>query len=428
MLTDYGKLHVSGAGYTVLRLDGVDTAVREWRVALARGAALRIRGSGHGLSGASVPRAGETLVRTRGLDHYRVEAPGLLTVGSGAVLWDIRDFVAGRGWRLPVYNGGWAGPSLGGFVNAGGLGLRVPALERGKRAAPAVPGAARALDSVSLSERYGGLWAQVARLSMIDGRGEVHDIFPGAADFPWMFASMGQFGLVLEVTLRVLPRPGMGDNLALGGSGRIPISNPIDPHQTDMLPPAQGVDWVYWFTALVPVDEEDAAWKVIGDWSRAHRDALRPTGGWVGPLQDGVPIGFRYLVRRTAPTPPLLYPRDEDFVAMGVMAICGGVGTDPGEAALTRVERAFVAAVVAHGWALYCQAENLSRSLDFRSYWGPERWARFCELKTRFDPDDPRQCGRGTAGGGTGADALRTDASSRRRVAPGRGAERSRSE
>lgn len=225
MLTDYSKFHVAGAGYTELRPDSVSAAVRDWRAALAQGATLRVRGSGHGLSGATVPRSGETLVRTRGLDHYRVEAPRLLTAGSGAVLWDVRDFASDRGLRLPICNGGWAGPTVVGFVCAGGLGLRLPPSERVKLAA----------------------------------------------------------------------------NEA--------------------------------------VAEEDAVWKVVGDWSSEHRDALRPTGGWVGPLQDGAPIGFRYLVRRLAPTPPMLYPRDEDFVTLGVMAVCGGIGTDAAEAALTRAER-----------------------------------------------------------------------------------------
>ena len=380
MLTDYGKLHVSTAHYSALRPDTVEAAVRQWRDALAQGVALRVRGSGHGLSGASLPRSGETLVRTGGLDHYRVDARGQLTVGGGAILWDIRDFVADRGWRLPLYNGGWAGPTLGGFVSAGGLGLRVPPRERQELASPDEP------DLVSLSERYGGFWAQVARLKTIDGCGEVHDILPGDEDFPWIFASMGQFGLILEATLRLLPQPGAIDGLPVGSSGRIPVSNPLDRSETDGLPPAYGVDWTYWFTALAPVGEEEAAWEVIGDWSRAHRNTLRPAGGWVGPLLHGEPIGFRYLVRRIAVTPPLLYPRDEDFVTLGVMAVCPGIGTDPGEAALARAERAFVEQVVDHGWALYCQAENLTRSLDFRSYWGPDRWARFCELKTRFDP------------------------------------------
>ena len=62
MLADYGKLHVSGAGYTVLRPDSVDAATRGWRTALAEGRALRVRGSGHGLSGATLPRTGEMQV------------------------------------------------------------------------------------------------------------------------------------------------------------------------------------------------------------------------------------------------------------------------------------------------------------------------------------------------------------------------------
>ena len=386
MLADYGKFHVSSAQYTVLQPDSVDTAVQEWRTALVQHAALRIRGGGHGLSGASLPRTGETLVRTRGLDHYRAEAPGLLTVGSGAVLWDIRDFVAEHGWRLPVYNGGWAGPSLGGFASAGGLGLRVPAEERGKGAATGDAARTGTLSPVSLSERHGGLWAQVARLKIVDGLGKVHDIPANHPDFPWMFASMGQFGLILEATLRLLPQPGVADGLPAGHTGRVPVANPVDPGETELPAPVQGIDWVYWFTALAPLAGEEAAWRVIADWSAVHRHTLRPTGGWVGPRQDGEPIGFRYVVRSKAPTPPMLYPRDEDFIALGVMAVCCGIGTDSAEASLTAAEQDFVERILDGGWALYCQAENLTRSVDFQTYLGADRWTRFRDLKTRFDP------------------------------------------
>ena len=388
-LSDYGKLHLSSAAYSVLRPGSVAAAVREWRAALAQGKALRMRGSGHGWSGASLPRNGETLVRTRGLDHYRVGASGQLTVGSGATLWDIRDFVADRGWRLPVYNGGWAGPSLGGFVNAGGVGgMRVPPHERGTLSATGEVGERDASNPVSLSELHGGIWANVARIRMIDGRGIVHDVVPENPDFPWIFASMGQFGLILEVTLRLLPQAGLSDGLPVGSAGRIPVSNPLDQNETDSPPPAGGMDWLYWFTALLPVAEEDAAWEVIGDWSRAHGEALRPSGGWAGPLRNGAPIGFRYLIRRKAPTPPLLYPLDEDFLTMGMMAVCGAVGTGAAEQALVRAEREFLTQIIGCGWSVYCQAENLTRSIDFRTYWGPERWDRFCELKDRFDPED----------------------------------------
>ena len=385
MLADYGKLHVSGVDYTVLQPDSVDTAVRHWRTALSEGAALRIRGTGHSLSGASLPRAGETLVCTRKLDQYRVDSPGTITVGGGAILWDIRDFVSGLGHVLPLYNGGWAGPSLGGFVSAGGLGLRIPPNQRAIHADPAH--AMNAPRTVSLSERYGGLWAQVTRLTLVDGRGTVHDIHAGDEEFPWIFASLGLFGLILEVTLRLYRRSGAIDRLTCGDAGRIPVANPLNRQETDGMAPAHGIDWLYWFTALAPTTEENTAWTVIGEWTDRHRDVLYPTGGWVGPIRNGAPIGFRYLVRRMAPTPPLLYPRDEDFVTLGVMAICEGVGTDASDAALIDAERDFVTRIPEHGWALYCQAENLTRSLDYPSYWGPERWTRFCELKTRFDPN-----------------------------------------
>ena len=422
MLTDYGKLHVAGAGYTELRPDGVGAAVREWRAALARGAALRVRGSGHGLSGGGVPRAGETLVRTRGLDHFRVESPGLVTVGSGAILWDVRDFVAERGWLLPVHNGGWAGPTLGGFVNAGGLGLRVPAGERSRLAPPGAP----ALDPVSLSERYGGLWAQVARLAMIDGRGRVHDILPGDADFPWMFAAMGQFGLTLEVTLRVLPAPGMVHRLEVGSSGRIPVSNPLDPNETDSLPPAHGIDWVYWFTALVPVDEEDAAWRVIGDWSRAQRGALRPTGGWVRPAPGGradrlplpgpaqgahpaVAVSARRGLRRAGGHGDLR--RGGNRPGRG-RAEAGGAGVRRGH------PRARLGALLPGG-----KPEPIAR---LRALLGAGALGTLLRVEESLRPRRPRQCGRRAPRHRPGAGEFRAHAAHRRRAAPGGRAERSR--
>ena len=213
MLTDYGKSYVSDARYVVRRPGSAEEAVQVWRDALARGSALRVRGSGHTMSGIALPRAGETLVLTRGLDRYRVEAPGRIVVESGAIVWDVRDFVADRGWQLPVYNGGWAGPSLGGFVSTGGMGgVRVPD-------PPAQEGGDKTVRLVSVSEKHGGFWANATRLVMIDGRGRVHDICAGDRDFPWIFASMGQFGLILKVTLRLLRTPGEADRLPAGDTG-----------------------------------------------------------------------------------------------------------------------------------------------------------------------------------------------------------------
>lgn len=376
ILFDYGKLFLGDAEHTEIAPDSPEAAIAAVEVAVADGVALRVRGSGHSLSGMTLPRAGERLVRTDRLDHYRIDAPATVTVGAGAVLWDIRDFAASLGWRMPVYNGGWAGPSLGGYISAGGMGLRVPPTGSG----PPDP-AAR-----SISEMHGGFWEHVASVTLVDGRGRLHEIDEQDPRFPWLFASCGQLGLMIEARLKLQP-DGDAPPLPLGAAGRIPRSNPLNRAETEAAPPAEGLRWLYWFSLLVPEPQEPDAWDRLGAWATRHRDTILPEGGWVGPSLDGRPIGFRYVVRARRFTPPLLYPRHEDFVLMGVMAAVPGVGGEPGEAALVAAERDFVTEALAEGWSLYAQAENLTRSLDFAAYLGPERAARFRALKREFDPD-----------------------------------------
>src|SRR3546814_5583637 len=109
-LYDYGKLYHSSENYAVAS----PRSATEVQALIARarrtGKALRVRASGHTFSGATLPRQGELLLRTDRIDHYRFEQPGTVTVGAGAIAWDVRDFVAAHGLRMPVYNGGWAGP------------------------------------------------------------------------------------------------------------------------------------------------------------------------------------------------------------------------------------------------------------------------------------------------------------------------------
>ena len=179
-LYDHGKLHASVPNYE-LRCprngDEVQAVIGE---AARRSLALRVRGGGHSMSGMSLPRAGEILVRTHAIDHYRFEAPGTITVGAGALVLDVRDFVRSHGYEMPIFHGGWPGVTIGGYINAGGLG-----------------------DGRS-SQVHGGLWENVEEITFIDGTGRGNTVHRYNPIFPWLFGAYGQYGLLLEARLTLV--------------------------------------------------------------------------------------------------------------------------------------------------------------------------------------------------------------------------------
>jgi FAD/FMN-containing dehydrogenase len=371
-ISDYGKIYTSFAEYSVAHPANAEEVCAIIRDAGARGTGIRVRGSGHTFSGATLPAGGEILLRTDTLDRYRFATLGTITVGAGAIAWDVRDFVTQFGLRMPVYNGGWAGPTVGGFVSAGGMGLRVPDEDRETRR--------------SISEVFGGFWEHVAAVTLVDGRGDLHRFVASDPEFPWLFGSYGQLGVIVDVTLKLIS-DGTGREYPLGGEGRIPRVQTEDPAVNDPPPSEAGERLLYWFSYLVPVAQEDAAWTELERWVHRHAGFLRPQGGWVGPIVGGEPVGYRYLVRFRTFNPPLLYSRSEDFVLMGLMATFDGVGTARTDERLLALEHEFVSTALRHGYHLYPQAENIGRGLDYASYYGAETFARFEALKRRFDPD-----------------------------------------
>ncbi len=362
-LYDYGKLHASAAPYLQACPDGVDGALALVTAARSRGIHLRVRGSGHTFSGASLPREGEVLVRTNGLDHYHFHAPGRLVAGAGAMVWDIRDLARDHGFDLPVYNGGWAGPTLGGYICAGGFGKS------------------------GLSEDAGGLWENIYAVRLVDGHGTLRTITRDDDAFPWLFGSSGQLGLLVDAELRLVPYADAtgAPRYPVDERGRVPRRQVDDPRLNDVAPRPDDDKRLFWFTLLVSPAEEADAWAGLEQLVLDHRDVLVPDGGWAGPQLDGAPIGYRYVIRFHEFNPPLVYPRAETFLCIGVMSLLasGDAGSD---ARLRAIERDFVALARTRRLRLYLQAENITGQVDQRRYYGRATWERFLELKRDFDP------------------------------------------
>lgn len=380
-LYDYGKLHASAAPWLQAVLDGVDGALALVLAARERGLGLRVRGSGHTFSGASLPRAGEVLVRTQGIDHYAFERPGTVRAGAGAMVWDIRDLVRDHGYDLPVFNGGWAGPTLGGYICAGGFGKS------------------------GLSETAGGLWENVNWVRLIDGRGALRTITRSDPAFRWLFGGYGQLGLIVDAELALIPYAERRADpvYPLSMSGRIPRRQTDDPRLNDAVPTTQDQKRLFWFTLLVSPAQEASAWAGLLELVRRFPGELVPDGGWAGPELDGVPIGYHYVIRFHEFNPPLVYPRAETFFVVGVMSLLHS-GEARSNARVREIERAFNAMARERGLLLYLQAENVGGALDLDAYYGDDVMSRFRALKHEFDPAD--MFNRGVVFGAVTADAL----------------------
>jgi len=362
-LYDYGKVHSGPDRYAVANPECTGALAEIVRFAHENRRAVRIRGSGHTFSGMSLPRSDEILVRTSRLDRYRFESDGTLTVGAGALVWDVRDLLRDHALDLPVYNGGWAGPTVGGYINAGGIGKG------------------------NLSDLHGGFWENVEEVSVLNGRGELLALHKTHEDFPWLFGGWGQLGVIAEARLRVIPLEGSAPlPFPVGKCGRVPRRQTEDPRQNDLAPGNIPTKRLFWFSVFCEPHREPEVWDMLSLFVEAHPDMV-PTGGWAGPEKNGETIGYHYIVRFHHFHPPLVYPQPETFLVLGVMAFLES-GTPARNARLRVIEREFLRRARERKLLLYPQAENFGRQLDLESIYDQATWQRFRELRAKFDPRD----------------------------------------
>jgi hypothetical protein len=360
-LFDYGKIHASQPEFRVVAPGSIPETQRLVQLAAKEGVGLRTRGSGHTFSGATLPRHGEILIRTHRLRHFRFNVDGTLTAGAGAMVWDIRDLARDHGLDLPVFNGGWAGPTLGGYISAGGFGKS------------------------GLSNVHGGLWENIDEITVVDGRGGLRRVGREDAAFPWMFGSYGQLGCMVEAKLRLIPWEGArSQNSPAGLSGEIPFRQTEDPAVND-LPAMDRQSNLFWFSVLVDPAAEQSAWNDLARLVKRHYPLLRPDGGWAGPVLAGQPIGYHYVIEFKSFNPPLVYPKQATFIVMGVMSFleCGRPASNR---RILEVERDFIEFTLQGGHRLYLQAENIGRTVNLPEYYGTEIWQTFAQHRHEFDP------------------------------------------
>ncbi len=363
VITDHGRAVSSAGRYYQVYPDSTEMVAVIVREALQRHAAVRVRGAGHSHHGHSLPRRDETLLRCERLARFSFSAPGTVTVGAGASLWALDDVLRDYGYRLPVLNGGGPGPTVGGFIAAGGI------------------------DHAS-SGLFGGFWDNVRAVTLVDGRGEVLTVTPDDELYPWLFGSMGQLGVFTEATLDIVA---VGDGaerangtVSLESAAHddspypLSVSGVIDGHlhamrrRAEVVLEGEQVVVPTWFAVMVPPEEQQGANDLLVATSAAH------------PLLSQL-YTLTYSVRARGTPVPLVFPGGGDFVSIelhGIMTVADGVGS----AALDAFERSLHEAVVAAGWRRYIQVEHMAGSIDWRAYLGDGVYQQWCALKAQHDP------------------------------------------
>lgn len=345
--TDFSGLRAGAAEACEVAPADADAAARVVRAAHARGIPLRARAQGHSLNGASLPQAAELLFSTRNLRHLRFEQPGTVTAGCGVVLWILQHFLRRRGFDLPVLNDGYAGPSVGGYLAAGGFGPR--------------------------SGVHGGFWDNVLQVRLLDGRGEPLLLTADDARFPWLFGSMGQLGILLEARLAIVPLDGSGPTPPYP-AGTALVAPPLAQARVPPEFSTEEDESLFWFTLFVPDEHLGQAHAELAELEHRHRQALR--------FQER----YRYPIRHRGRVPPLIYPEARPITATGAWGWLRGK-TSEGTQKLLAFDRDFMA--LAHSrpyYRRYVQSELPSGPDVYEQCFGAETYAGFRRLKSDLDP------------------------------------------
>lgn len=361
-LFDYGKIYSGIASYNVVEPNSIEQGMAIIKWAAQKKVPLRVRASGHAFSGASLPREGELLIRTNRLDQFRFEAQGSITVEAGSLVWDVRDFLRSYGYDLPVWNGGWAGPTIGGYINAGGIGAGGP------------------------WGKYGGLWENVNSVTLIDGTGELRTLHREDAIFPWVFGSYGQFGLLVEVNLRIIPFEDKKAIYPMRLSGRIPRCQSDDPAENDLPPKGGKQSSLFWFDLLVSEKQLIAAYVALHKFVNHFAGEVIPHAGWAGLWINGEPIAYHFFIPFLTFNPPLLYPIAESFCVIGVMCYLEA-GDEETNRRILILDKEFVGMAMKNSYKMYRQAGNIGHSVSCDVYYGEKIYSDFLALKQEMDPN-----------------------------------------
>lgn len=340
---DYGRFREVDAEAWELNLRSVADTQRAIRAARRGGIVVRMRGRGHSMNGHSIPREGELQLKTEELRSLCRVSEDEVRIGAGVAMVHADRFLYDYGLRLLVRNDGPPGPSVGGYISAGGFGGN--------------------------SRTHGGLWSQVSSVELVDGRGEVRTFTPEDEAFGYLFGSVGQLGAIVGATMKVAPAPqspASAGALEVGDCARVPLR---EEERNDGYFPIH-----YWWTFMTPTARTEQA--------RAALTAIK----------DRYADEVYFLPDYTYPIPhfgvhaPIVSPVAGDIAALGIW-----VRVDEGDVEASRETIEAIEAEVSElaqreGYRRYLSAELSTGPAVWQSNLDDATYQALAALKGELDP------------------------------------------
>lgn len=341
---DWAKLENGASSYFISEPQTIGDVTDAVHRALEEKIAIRIRGRGHSTNASSLPRTGELLVATSGLNYFRVLDAGSVLVGAGESVYGIRKWLERYGYTLPVYNMGEVGPSVGGYISAGGVG----------------EGAAE----------HGGFWENVLWIGLVDGLGQYRRIERTDPLFRWMFGSMGQLGIVVEAALRIIPARDK-EQLPLPAEGRIPSWGEQEPEKFARYEPTFQSFRLYSQAVFVPQGSEKRVRAELIEFFEPYKAEFQMR------RILALPVRFRTF------NPPLVFPEQKSFTVVGLEYL--PIIASNSQLAV-RIDLNFADYVRGHHYRRYIQMEMTRDPKVIADYFGEHVWNEFRQVKQSLDP------------------------------------------
>ncbi len=335
-IRDYSGIRTSEGDYLFTAPKDIEKAKEIIKNAYEKNIPIRICGGHHSTNGFSLPRDKEILIDTKNLNYLEFFNQGTVRVGAGSNLVNLNHILESYGFRLPIINGGSAGPTVGGFISAGGMS--------------------------NASVDYGGFWEIVREITLITGDGKILKINRQDPIFRWIFGSMGQLGLIYEAVLEL-------KRLKIKRKKTIPFGKKIiiksfNGDSISMGPP------LYWINFLTP---KELVEKVRSEFQKFKLN------------YDKYFLDLELVekeIKYNSFYPPLIFDDKKPFV---VQVLWGHLKTKFKFSDLGEMD--FQANLLARKYKIkrYVQVEFNSEPVTYKNNWG-ESYNNLYLLKKKLDP------------------------------------------